>query len=252
MTRELETQALILDTTPYRDRDLVVKLFLPGWGAVSGIAYSARKSCSRFPSGLDRLTLMDVELAGKRNRLPTIRSAVAREVYWGLRSCLERGAAASLLAELLMRSHAEPEESHRLFRSACAILAGLEQLPPEASRAAALLAVARVLVTLRLIHPPFRCHACGQEDPRGYRFNTGTGELVCLRHDRPSAGTIAVNGAEATAVRLAIEAGDAVAAFASQCPGDEAGRVLDRLAPFLSHVFGAPLRSLEFLQKIVV
>ena len=115
MTAEQTFDALILDTTPFRDNDLVVKLLPPGEGPLSAMAYSARKSRNRFPSGVDRLTLAEVTLTSKPNRMPVLGSVVIKEVFWEVKEDLDKSCAATLLTEMIIKAHVEAGEAGRLF-----------------------------------------------------------------------------------------------------------------------------------------
>jgi DNA repair protein RecO (recombination protein O) len=56
------TAALVLRRTPYRDADLVVKLFTESLGQVSALARAARKSQRRFGGGLEPFHTLEAEL----------------------------------------------------------------------------------------------------------------------------------------------------------------------------------------------
>ena len=115
MTREYSVLVLVLDTHAYRDRDLVVKLFSRDGGTLSAMAYGARGSKSRFPAGIDRLTLGEATLSAPDNRMAVCKQFDVQDVYWKMKESLECTAVATVLSELLMKSHVEEQDAGFLF-----------------------------------------------------------------------------------------------------------------------------------------
>ncbi|MBM4352483.1 MAG: DNA repair protein RecO [Deltaproteobacteria bacterium] len=253
MSPALEARALLLDTHPYREADLVVRLFLPDRGNVSAMARSARSSRKRFPSGLDRLTLADVRLSSRSGRgMPTLESAQVVEVWWNVRSDIGKVAAASLLAELLLKAHVEPGEAGPLFEFACAVLNRLDSAQQASGEPAALLAAGGILHRLHLLPRPLVCSRCFAKDAAAPTFpawlDGSTGELRCNAHVERRSQSLALQEHELQLLTLAggdpsdFPIGPELAAIASP--------VLQRLEPLLVRTFGSNLRSLAFLREI--
>ncbi len=261
MSRTQETRALLLDTHPYRDADLVVRLFLAERGNVSAMARSARASRRRFPSGLDRLTLADVRISASRTGrgMPTLEGAEVAEVWWNIRSDLGKVAAASLLAELLLKAHVEPDEATLLFDFACALLNRLDAAPGPCGPAAALLAAGGILHRLHLLPQPLRCSGCSLPRlsapgtstppfPSEAWLDPATGELLCSSHAEHHAGRIRLEEHELQL--LALTAGAPAEWPLAPEVSPIALPLLARLEPFLTRLFGSNLRSLAFLGDV--
>jgi len=253
MSREQTLDALILDAIPYRDYDLIVRLFLPRQGPVSAMAYAARKSRVRFPSGVDRLTLAEISMTRKGDRMPVLKSVITKEVFWGIKSDLDKTSAASLVSELMMKAHVEELEATEVYEFACRFMKALEQLPPSSAALAALYGVARLLFLLKFLPGTLACTRCNRTDSSNWLFHTGSGELVCAEHDSSRAGTIPLSQGEVGLLNSALTAGGDLKAFVA-AENARAGRALEtltRLEPFLGSIFGSPPKSLEFLKQIM-
>jgi len=254
MIGTLEARALLLDTHPYREADLIVRLFLPDHGNLSAMARSARSSRRRFPSGLDRLTLANVRLTSRSGRgMPTLESAEVVEVWWNIRSDVGRVAAASLLAELLLKAHVESGEAGPLFEFACTLLCHLDSVAAAAATAAALLASAGILHRLGLLPRPLACSRCPPGTADAGRtgdawLDPSTGELLCGNHAEHRSGRIRFEEHELQLLALAsndpadFPLGPEIAPVATPA--------LARLEPFLVRMFGSDLRSLAFLREV--
>jgi len=247
--REESSLALVLDTVPYRDRDLIVKLFTAVRGTESAMAYSARKSRGRFPSGVDRLTLVEVEWTRKDDSMAVCRSVITKEVYWGVKSDIEKSAVASLLCEMLLRSHVDKSEAESMFDFACSFLAWLDGAAPNPA-AAALAAVCFTLRQLGFLPPSLECPDCEPgETAQRFALDSSSGSLSCHRHSRGGPGRIAL-------VQRDIESLNSLL----QWPGDGAMELpavptprdlLERLAPMVEHLFSARLNTLRFLLDVI-
>jgi DNA repair protein RecO (recombination protein O) len=255
MIGTLETRALLLDTHPFREADLVVRLFLPDRGNLSAMARSARSSRKRFPSGLDRLTLADIKLSSRTGRgMPTLEEANVVEVWWNIRSDVGRVAAASLLAELLLRAHLEADEAPALHAFACALLARLDSVHEVAGGPAALMAAAGILHRLRLLPRPLACTRCAcatpltQGSPSDAWLDPSTGELLCGPHAEHRPGGIRLERHELQL--LALAEGDPTDFPLGPDLSPIAEPLLDRFEPFLVRMFGGNLRSLAFLRDV--
>jgi DNA repair protein RecO (recombination protein O) len=87
------TAALVLRRTPYRDADLVVKLFTESLGQVSALARAARNSQRRFGGGLEPFHTLEAELdeapGSELMALTSVRVQTARTHLYGHLEAME-------------------------------------------------------------------------------------------------------------------------------------------------------------------
>ena len=249
MKREGNTAALILDTHPYRDADLMVNLFTPAAGKVSAIAYRARSSRKRFPGGLDRLTLVEATISRRGQGAFILESAEAQELFWGVKSDLDKSAAASLWSELLIRAHMERPDAAVLFEATLEFLATLAACPPAQAGAGAFYAGVAVPGLLGFLPATLTCPSC--DEPVAMEechFHCDSGEVTCREHSRRQGGTLLLGPEQVELLALAMGAGS-LAGFLDR-PGDvQPAAMLLMFAPFLTGLFGR-LKSLEFIRSL--
>jgi DNA repair protein RecO len=249
VSREESCLALVLDTVAYRDRDLIVKFFTPSGGTESAMAYSARKSRTRFPSGIDRLTLVELEWTRKGERMAVCKSATTREVYWGIKSDIEKSSVASLLSELLMRAHVEKQEACALFDFSCAFLAWLDEAKASGAGAAVALSCF-ILRRLGFLPGALSCPACGDE-LCGERFalDTASGSLSCGRHAGHRTASLSLSRPEVEALNTLLAWPGSCSSPPPLVPIPRA--LLVRFSPVIEDVFGPRLRTLSFLLDVL-
>ena len=63
----IESEAYVLRTTKYSERDLIVDFFVREHGKISVIARSAKTSKRRFPGGLELFSRMKVRIKSVAN-----------------------------------------------------------------------------------------------------------------------------------------------------------------------------------------
>lgn len=246
MPRTAQTTALILSVTPYRDNDMMVRVFTAEGGSFSAIAYRSRASRSRFPSGLDAITLVDAAFSATTPARITLTSATVKELFWNAKTDFSRTCAASLVCELLMKTHAHGAETARLFVHALVLLGQLDRegdraVSPEAAALAAGVVVAR---DLAFLPGKVQCGRCSQMNEGGWLLQVDTGELTCTQHGRAS-GAVRLSTAEASLLDRVLCEGDK---FPESGPDPAACKaLLDRLQPFLERLVDGPLRSLGAL-----
>jgi len=241
--------AIVLDTLPYRDADLIVKL-LASSGKITAIAYYARKSRARFPSGLDRLTMVDAIMSPGRG-MHVINSAVTRDVFWGVKQDFDKGCAATLFAEMLLLSHFEPDEPESIFALAATTLAALDQCSGPETWPRTLHAIMRLLHLLGFLPPEARCMKC--PSPRtdlAHGLDPRTGEIRCRDH-RTEDPSIPLSLERLTLLDAALSSPSATEFFANAPTGSgpAALPLLQSLAPLLENLVSAPLKTLAFLGR---
>lgn len=246
MTPSGTTQAFILDTYAWRDNDLMVRLFTREAGSLSVIAYHARKGGRRFPSGLDRLTLAEVTISRKGTGPYVLQGADTRELYWKVKSDLERTCVASLWTEMLMRCHAEPAELGALFDMTGWFLSLLDHDPSPAPQTAALQAAVLIPAALDFLDLEFRCSQCETSGTTGdWLLQTETGQFMCATHGNDRRFGIRLTTAQARLLRTVAQT--AGSGPTMETPPGECARLVFKLEPFLTSLFNTRLKSLEFL-----
>ncbi len=253
MTSETAVSALVLDTIPYRDKDFVVRLMTPEDGVFSAMAFGARGSRTRFPSGLDRLTIIEAVLSHKGSGMPVCKMANTRNVFWRLRRDLECSAVASMLSEMLLLVHMESEESKLLFEFATTAFEQLDQGLSPGSPAAALHLSLGVLRILGFLPATVACPACPEgHQAQSYHLRSDSGALYCRDHDRPGAHRIVLTPAAVRVLRHCLTAHDlrALAVISDDYLPGSALRVMENLLPWLERTLGGRLKSFSFLRSL--
>lgn len=243
------TTAFILDTTAYRDHDLMVRLFTRETGALSAIAYHARRAGKRFPSGVDRITLAEVTIARKGSGPFVLQGVDPRELYWSLKSDLERSCVATLWTEMLMHSHGEADELPALFDMTCWFLSGLDNDGYGNPQSAALQAAIAIPAALEFLDTRFQCSRCNASGTNhDWTLMSDTGQLLCANHKDSLRYGVHLGASQA---QLLLSALEGIGEKTSLDLDPQAASVLlFRLEPFLSSLFNRRLKSLDFLADL--
>ncbi len=238
----VRTQAVILQTFPYGETSRILRLLSPELGLRSVIARGAQRPRSRFGGVLEPFTEGEAHFHLREGRdLHTLSGFDLIRSRQSLGRNLTSFAAASLLAELVIRSGTE-EPQEELF---AVFLDGLERLagvPATAASGEALATVWELVSHLGYLPELGACVGCGRAlDPQeSSRFDVDAGGAACMQC-RPT-GRV-VDAATREELRSMCAGEPAPAAV-----GDPAlHRALLRVfvATHLAH--GAPLRSLPLL-----
>ena len=97
-----QTHSLVLKTTSYRDKDLVVHFLTKEFGKKTGIFYGARSQRSAYRSMSEPFSLLGIEFSEKENAdMITIRSADLLESHVDLRKNYHHFLLASYFTELV-------------------------------------------------------------------------------------------------------------------------------------------------------
>lgn len=243
------TTAFILDTTAYRDHDLMVRLFTREAGTVSALAYHARKTGKRFPSGVDRITLAEVTIARKGTGPYVLQGVDPKELYWNLKSDLERSCVATLWTEMLMRSHGEADELPALFDMTRWFLSGLDGNGYGNPQSAALQAAIAIPAALEFLDTRFQCSRCNASGTEhDWTLMSDTGQLLCANHKDSLRYGIRLGARQAQLLLSALEGIGARDSL--DLDPESATTLLFRLEPFLSGLFNGRLKSLDFLADL--
>jgi len=249
MSRQDAIEALVLDVLPYRDNDLIVRLFSSQHGPLSAMAYSARRSRTRFPSGLDQITWVETLLEFKGRGMPTCKWAVTREAFWGIKSDLDKTCAAALLAELLVRSPMEPREAELLFDDTSEFLARLDGHAPIEARLVMCYVVIFLLLRLGQLPTP-SCARCepGQWAEK-YSLRPDSGEVCCHRHSHRPAG-LPVLSADDLRLMQELAVVSPAEFFDGGPPSASSAPLFRALQARLGSLFAAPFKSLAFMESL--
>lgn len=122
----IQDDALVIDSFPYRDRDLILSLLTPSVGVVRGVLRGARGGKHPTAGATQILSLVHiVAFHGRHAEMATVRQVDLRTSSFPLASDLERAAAAAVTAELLTTFCPHGEPAPRRFRLGVAALKAL-------------------------------------------------------------------------------------------------------------------------------
>lgn len=238
----VRSHVVILQAFPYGDTSKILRLLSPELGMRSVIAKGAQRPKGRFGGLLEPFTEGEAHFFLREGRdLHTLSEFDLIRSRQALGRDLTAFAAASLLAELVIRSGTE-EAQPELFSTLLDALERLASLPPERVAAEALSSVWEMVAQLGY-HPELElCVGCGRTLSRdeAARFDVDAGGVACL-HCRPT-GRVVDAATRAELGRMC--AGEP----APSSVGDSSlHRALLRvfLPTHLAH--GSPLRSLPLL-----
>lgn len=85
-----ESQAILLDRVPYRDRDLILTLLTKDFGVIHAIARGARGSTRRFAAALDLFVVSTVSWTQGKSSLVTLTQASVIKQFPGIFESLHR------------------------------------------------------------------------------------------------------------------------------------------------------------------
>lgn len=124
----LDSEAIILRSTPHGEADKLVSFLSRPWGRLQGIAPWARKSRRRFGATLELLTHCRLWFFERPSR-SLVRLAQSELIasYWDAGGDYTRSLALGQVAELLEVLLPEREPSERMFRLTLATLQALKQ-----------------------------------------------------------------------------------------------------------------------------
>lgn len=172
--RLYKTTAIVLQSVPYREADVLLTLYAPARGKIRALAKGVRRPKSRLRGGVQPLTQSSFVLYAGRT-LDTVTQCQPEATFPRLHADLERWAYANYLAELLLACTGGSEESPALF---ALLLAALHLLEDEEPALVARFFAARLLVLLGYGPELSRCTACGRAVP-GDVLTVGAEGLLC-------------------------------------------------------------------------
>ena len=238
--------ATVLQAFPYSETSKILRLLTASHGVQSVIAKGARRTKSRFGGVLEPFTDGAATFYLKENRdLHTLREFELNRPRQGLGRDLVRFGAASLIAEVILRTSSE-QAAPELFHRVRAALTDLESAPGETVEPMALAHAWGIIAALGFAPALARCVHCAGPLPDGdLFFDYGAGGLLC--------GTCGGGGGGGRVLPMAARA-DLQALLAGEIRElDRTGAHWQLLARFLGYhlVDAGSLRSLDFLAEQV-
>ncbi|MBI4419850.1 MAG: DNA repair protein RecO [Gemmatimonadetes bacterium] len=176
----VSTPAIVLHSIKYGDTSKIVRLLTPDHGVQSAIAKGAFRPKSQFGARLQFLSQGTAQLYLKQSRdLQTLGGFDLTAQREGLARDLQRYAAASALAELVLRL--SPQERHpEIFDLLADSLDRLERVPDASVPSVSLAAMWSMISALGFTPAVDRCARDGRALPGGAaRFSVTDGGLLC-------------------------------------------------------------------------
>jgi DNA repair protein RecO (recombination protein O) len=248
---------VVLRTTPLRESDLLVVLYTDKHGRISAIARGARKSQRRFSGALSLLVLGRYHL-GRRPRgdLWGLDRAEVVQEWTRLSSDVVAVAHASYVAELVAALLPAEAPDPAALELICALWDSLAEAGPSPG---ALRAVELAILDIGGHRPAIEsCAACGSTElESGTVFDPTRGGAIC-RADAARSGGLGVRPFEVgTRQYLSAIAELETPGPARGVDSDPRFTPADRVAArealiaMITGLVGRPLRSLEYLGKLV-
>lgn len=193
MFRHSVTQAIVLQSRQFGEIHKSVTLFTPGEGLVTAVAHGAKKMGSRLRSTTEVFCLSRVFLyMDPVRRTYKITDMEGLRLFHGIRASLARYYAASLWAEVVLKSFAGGDSAGPLFGLLRESLSLCEEASPQTARCLSLQFLWRFLA-LTGHAPDFdRCGECGRaigpDEPLA--LSSGEGAALCASCAGPTAAEV--------------------------------------------------------------
>ncbi len=242
---------IVLRTATVRESDLIVTLFTDEHGRVSALARGARRSQRRFSGALQLLILSRLELKPGRGEIWALDSAEIERDWTQLSSDVVAVAHASYVVELIGALIPAEAPEPAALELVCAAWDALASVGPTSG---ALRSFELALLELTG-HPPAieRCAVCGKEDVTV--FDPTRGGAMCRSCAATSRGFGVQpfpEGARAYLAAIAAAADPAAAgALDAAFAAEDRLAAREALVAMVTGLVGKPLRSLEYLAKLV-
>lgn len=250
--RDASCRAIVVRATPLRESDLLVVLYTDDHGRVSAVARGARRSQRRFAGALQLLVLARVQISRGRGELWNLDTAEIEREWTQLAADPIAVAHASYVVELvgaLMPPEVPEPTAIEL------VLAVWDSLASGGPSAAVLRATELALLDLAGHRPALdRCAVCSGVLGPGSVFDPSRGGGMC-RSCAARSRSVGVRAFEAGARDyLAAIAGAETLADARAVDGrfpEDRVAAREAMLSMVTSLVGRPLRSLEYLTKLV-
>ncbi len=239
--------ALILREVRFRESDRILTALTSDLGKVTLAAHGALSKKSRIAAGTQQLTWSELTLFEKNGRY-TVREAVTKEAFAGLRRELENLALGSYIAECLELFSTEGQPEPELLQLGLNSLYALsEGLAPRAKIKAAF---ELRLAAMEGYTPAVDvCCVCGTREVRSPVFLQDDGAVACRDCLKEQRRFLPLSSAALNAMRYVLQAPPK--RFLSFSPEDADLALLARVSEaWLLHCAGREIPSLEYYKKL--
>lgn len=197
-------RALVLRKTKLGEADLILTLLASDGRQVRGVAKAARKPKSRFGGRVEPYNVLDLLLHTGRT-LEVIAEARTVRSFEGLRSDLDRGAHAAVVAGVLDKVSVEGEGDPRVYGLALATLDAMESAEVHDLLALTDAFLAKAMAMLGYRPELTACVECGADAPRGL-FALEKGGVVCEACGAAEPGVFPLSAGAVAALRALLAA----------------------------------------------
>ncbi len=245
-------RALVLRQTRLGETDTIVTLLAADGTPVRAVAKGLRRPGSRFGGRLEPYALVDL-LMHTGKSLEVISEARTVEAHAGLRSDLDRTAAAAVVVDLIDKLAVEGQSDPKIYDAAVTTLAVFEAAPVE--RLGAL--VVAFLVKALAVHgyrPELDyCVACAQEAPQEGRaaLSLSQGGVLCPECGHLDAAALSCP-AEARAWLQALLSSTMAEVAALQMPPAAVCDCFALVRAFVNYHVPTRLKALDFFAGCLV
>lgn len=197
-------RVLVLRKTKLGEADLILTLLASDGRQVRAVAKGARKPKSRFGGRVEPYTVLDLLLHTGRS-LEVIAEADTVASHEGLRSDLDRGAHAAVVAGLLDKVSVDGEGDPRVYGLALAALDAMESAEADDLLALTVAFLAKAMAMLGYRPELTACVECGREAHSGL-FALEEGGVVCAACGATAPGVLPISDAAVDALRALLTA----------------------------------------------
>lgn len=243
----MTTQGLVLREVNYKEADKILTILTRDGGKQTVSARGCRRKNSTLAAAAQLLVYSDMTLYEHQGRW-SIKEAVSRRQFWGIRGDIEKLALASYFSELTELVTEEDIPAPEILSLTLNSLHALDQLPKEP----ALIKAAFELKLMGLAgYEPLldACAVCGRETPQNPRFSLLQGVLCCAGCQEGAGSGIALSAEVLSAMRYIIY-GDPKRLFSFRLapePLKELGGVCEA---FLTTQMERGFRTLDFYRQL--
>ncbi len=241
--RAYPLRAVVLRKTKLGEADLIITLLARDGRQVRAVAKGARKPKSRLGGRVEPFTVLDLLLHSGRT-LEVVSEAETVASHDGLRTDIDRAAAAAVVADLLDKISVEGQTEPALFEMTQVTLGSMESATAEDLRVLLLAFLVKAL-SMHGYRPALdACAACGGGDLTDCRFSAAAGGVLCARCVGEDPGAARISASALRAMRALL--GARLAEVGSLgIPADVADEVLSLMAGYVAYHVPARLRALE-------
>ena len=248
----IKTQGLILRETNYKEADKILTVLTREGGRRTVKARGCRRKNSPLAASAQLLVWSDMTLFDYRDRL-TLNEAEPLELFWGVRSDVDKLALGSYFAEVAEAVAEEGRPDQALLSLVLNSLYALDKLKKP-------LPLVKAAFELKLLcvagYEPLldACAVCGEPDPAQPLLNLQEGVLHCAgcRGELGEEGlSLPLDGPSLAALRHIVY-GEAKKLFSFTLPQESLNRLAGVCESFLMAQLERGFRTLDFYKSLVL